>query len=238
MARNRYEFHSEDGRITVTAVPTISGWTVTRWRKGEATPTVLADFLLEGLVEKHPDPVAREIACRRQAVAVARMVFSRELLARTTLDRRIAKKTVADRISQRLGLETLETRHGDALDFHDISVWQIRGALDIAFDAGMAAAGNLDGKENRMNDEHDMDPAAELLQTAALDTLTAVAQGKLDLNRYAVRELASRGMDPQGKWIGFDAAAAALPSWERHIAPGGPVEAPVTPSRRYQGPSR
>jgi len=37
-------------------------------------------------------------------------------------------------------LETLETRNSDSLDFHDVSVWSIRAALEAAFAAGQAAA--------------------------------------------------------------------------------------------------
>ena len=37
---------------------------------------------------------------------------------------------------QHLRLETLETRHSDSLDFHDIAVWQIESALRAAFEAG------------------------------------------------------------------------------------------------------
>jgi hypothetical protein len=40
-------------------------------------------------------------------------------------------------------LETLETRNRRArtrLDFHDVSVWSIRAALEAAFAAGQAAA--------------------------------------------------------------------------------------------------
>ncbi len=35
-----------------------------------------------------------------------------------------------------LNLETLDTRHRDRLDFHDLAVWSIRRALEAAFDAG------------------------------------------------------------------------------------------------------
>ena len=35
-----------------------------------------------------------------------------------------------------LGLETLETRKRDCLDFHELSVWQIKEALAAAFEAG------------------------------------------------------------------------------------------------------
>ena len=37
-------------------------------------------------------------------------------------------------------LETLETRNGDSLDFHEVAVWSIRSALEEAFAAGQAAA--------------------------------------------------------------------------------------------------
>lgn len=35
-----------------------------------------------------------------------------------------------------LGLDTLETRNADSLDFHDLAVWQIREALERAYQAG------------------------------------------------------------------------------------------------------
>jgi hypothetical protein len=39
-----------------------------------------------------------------------------------------------------LDLETLETRNMDSLDFHELSVWEIRNALEAAYNAGRAAA--------------------------------------------------------------------------------------------------
>ncbi|GAB3191889.1 MULTISPECIES: DUF6900 domain-containing protein [Betaproteobacteria] len=38
---------------------------------------------------------------------------------------------------QHLGIETLQTRHSDSLDFHDLAVWNIRAALEAAFNAGL-----------------------------------------------------------------------------------------------------
>ncbi len=35
-----------------------------------------------------------------------------------------------------LDVETLDTRHSDALDFHEVAVWQLRKALRAAFEAG------------------------------------------------------------------------------------------------------
>lgn len=45
---------------------------------------------------------------------------------------------------EKLGIETLERQHSDRLDFHELAVWQLRAALETAFEAGLAAA-----KENR-----------------------------------------------------------------------------------------
>jgi hypothetical protein len=38
-----------------------------------------------------------------------------------------------------LNIETLETRNRDSLDFHDVAVWQIKKALEAAYQAGNAA---------------------------------------------------------------------------------------------------
>ena len=35
-----------------------------------------------------------------------------------------------------LFIETLETRNSDRLDFHDVSVWAVKAALQAAFEAG------------------------------------------------------------------------------------------------------
>lgn len=40
----------------------------------------------------------------------------------------------------RLEVETLKDRRSDALDFHNVSVWQLRAALNDAFEAGRQAA--------------------------------------------------------------------------------------------------
>ena len=45
-----------------------------------------------------------------------------------------------DHIAQTiLGLETLDTRNSDRLDFHDVAVWNIKAALQAAFEAGQKA---------------------------------------------------------------------------------------------------
>jgi hypothetical protein len=45
------------------------------------------------------------------------------------------------RIAQtHLGIETLEERRSDSLDFHEVGVWSVKDALQAAFEAGQAAA--------------------------------------------------------------------------------------------------
>jgi hypothetical protein len=50
-----------------------------------------------------------------------------------------------DRTVQAIGerillLPTLEKRWSDRLDFHDLAVWQLRQALEVAYEAGFRAA--------------------------------------------------------------------------------------------------
>jgi len=40
---------------------------------------------------------------------------------------------------EHLSIETLETRRSDSLDFHDVSVWGVRAALEAAYKAGANA---------------------------------------------------------------------------------------------------
>lgn len=51
------------------------------------------------------------------------------------------KKTLEKIAKEHLHIETLETRKGDSLDFHDCAVWQIEAALQAAYEAGRAAGG-------------------------------------------------------------------------------------------------
>ncbi len=52
--------------------------------------------------------------------------------------------TLMTRIAQKhLGIEALETRRSDSLDFHDLAVWNIKAALEAAFKAGVEVGINL-----------------------------------------------------------------------------------------------
>lgn len=53
-------------------------------------------------------------------------------------EREAAILSIAKRL---LGLKSFEPRNSDDLDFYDHSVWQIREALEAAYDAGYRAAG-------------------------------------------------------------------------------------------------
>ena len=41
---------------------------------------------------------------------------------------------------EHLFIETLETQNSDRLDFHDVSVWGVKAALQAAYEAGRKAA--------------------------------------------------------------------------------------------------
>ena len=55
-----------------------------------------------------------------------------------------AAKTLDQQLQQialdHLFIETLETRHSDRMDFHEVSVWGVKSALMAAYQAGRQAA--------------------------------------------------------------------------------------------------
>ena len=55
--------------------------------------------------------------------------------------------TILTQIARKhLDIETLQTRHRDSLDFHDVSVWAVQSALMAAYQAGLAAGQNAAAK--------------------------------------------------------------------------------------------
>jgi len=53
----------------------------------------------------------------------------------------IKELVVVEKIAARiLKVDTLETRNSDALDFHELSVWRLRSALEAAYRAGYSEA--------------------------------------------------------------------------------------------------
>jgi hypothetical protein len=59
-------------------------------------------------------------------------------MATATHTNRMESKVVEEIARRLLGIETIETRNSDSLDFHDLAVWQVRDALQAAYDAGRA----------------------------------------------------------------------------------------------------
>lgn len=49
------------------------------------------------------------------------------------------QQTIHQIAQKHLGIETLETRKSDRLDFHDLAVWCLEAALKAAFEAGQQA---------------------------------------------------------------------------------------------------
>jgi c-di-GMP-binding flagellar brake protein YcgR len=55
-------------------------------------------------------------------------------------------------IAQRvLRIETLESRRRDSLDFHEVSVWELRDALEAAYNAGIEQRRKAAGKGKSSN---------------------------------------------------------------------------------------
>lgn len=55
-------------------------------------------------------------------------------------------ETIAKIAQEMLDIDTLETRNSDSLDFHEVSVWGIKSALEAAYKAGRESNGK---KQNR-----------------------------------------------------------------------------------------
>ena len=49
-----------------------------------------------------------------------------------------------------------------------------------------------------------IDPDKNVITLFDTDVLVDVANGRLDLNLVALKELKNRGLDKSGKWIGFE----------------------------------
>ncbi len=56
-----------------------------------------------------------------------------------------ARKTIETIARDHLQVPTLDTRRSDSLDFHEVAVWQLREALEAAYQAGLAAGRRKEG---------------------------------------------------------------------------------------------
>jgi hypothetical protein len=59
------------------------------------------------------------------------------MVAQASNERAVAVAVIAERY---LGIETLETRNTDSLDFHELGVASIKAALEAAYEAGRSSA--------------------------------------------------------------------------------------------------
>jgi len=51
-----------------------------------------------------------------------------------------ARESIMERIAnEKLRVPTLRTQRSDNLDFHEVAVWELRAALEAAFEAGRSA---------------------------------------------------------------------------------------------------
>lgn len=49
------------------------------------------------------------------------------------------EQLIASIAKEQLSIKTLEARNSDCLDFHEVSIWQVRRALEAAYRAGFDA---------------------------------------------------------------------------------------------------
>ena len=70
----------------------------------------------------------------------ARMAQRNNDLAQKKADAPTPAGAALLKIARNAGIETLEARGSDSLDFHDLAVWQVREMLEAAYHAGRAAA--------------------------------------------------------------------------------------------------
>lgn len=57
---------------------------------------------------------------------------------------KLTKDALFTEISRKfLGINSLEPRNSDALDFHRVSVWQIKAAINAAYEAGKKETNKL-----------------------------------------------------------------------------------------------
>lgn len=59
-----------------------------------------------------------------------------------------AYKIIEQIAKDHLGMETIEARNSDGLDFKELSVWQITKALEEAFDAGYKMCSEVRGQRS------------------------------------------------------------------------------------------
>jgi len=60
-------------------------------------------------------------------------------------------------------------------------------------------------KTDKTSTQNDyIDPDKNMISLFDTDILVEVANGRIDLNKVALLELQNRGLDKNGKWVGFN----------------------------------
>jgi len=55
-----------------------------------------------------------------------------------------------------------------------------------------------------MKDKDYIDPDKNFISLFDTDILVQVVKGQIDFNKLAAKELRNRGLDDNGKWVGFE----------------------------------
>lgn len=95
---------------------------------------------LERIVRQHPLSDEEAVKCNK-----VREQGKKEL------PELVAKNNVSEEIRKLLHLETLETRNTDSLDFHEVAVWNVKKAIDMAFEAGRKVGAKKSPKRRRFS---------------------------------------------------------------------------------------
>lgn len=61
--------------------------------------------------------------------------------------------------------------------------------------------------KSKFSERFKMDDVEGVLQLMKNEVLAAVINGEIDLNEVARQEMAGRGLDKKGAWVGFQKAA-------------------------------
>ena len=81
-----------------------------------------------------------------------------------------------------LGIETLNTRRSDSLDFHNVAVWQLQSALEAAFKAGVRSVRRRPLTDRQLLAIDVRDLLAKRQQVAIAWSIEDVQQMRPDLN--------------------------------------------------------
>jgi hypothetical protein len=115
------------------------------------------------------------------------------------------KTTLENIAREALGINTLEDQRDAASNVHEVMTSEVKFALEQAYLSGQTET-TEPARQSTLGLA--ASPDHNVLQIASVMVLTMAARGDIDLNLLARMELAARGLDADGKWVGFDTAKA------------------------------